>query len=241
MTERPRHRNGRRPSSFAALLVPLLLLAGAASSARAAGWRTLYLVRHGEYDHADPRPETVGKGLVPIGVAQARLLGARLRAMGVRFDAFDASPLTRARETAEVLRDELPGSTLRIVPDLAECTPPTRRAEAVADEKPEEMEACKGRLDHLFAERFAPSPDRDRSELLVAHGNVIRYLVTKALGVDTTAWLEMSVHNASLTVIRVEPDGRFKVIAVGDSGHLPPSLETGATGDPERSLDLPRP
>ena len=77
--------------------------------------------------------------------------------------------------------------------------------------------------------------------MLVAHGNVIRYLVTKALGVDTTAWLEMSVHHASLTVIRVEPDGRFKVIAVGDSGHLPPSLMTGATGDPERNLEVPRP
>jgi serine/threonine-protein phosphatase PGAM5 len=49
----------------------------------------------------------------------------------------------------------------------------------------------------------------------------------------------MSVHNASLTEIRVEPDGRFKVIAVGDSGHLPPSLVTGATGDPERSLKVP--
>ena len=64
---------------------------------------------------------------------------------------------------------------------------------------------------------------------MVAHGNVIRYLVTKALGVDTTAWLEMSVHNASLTVIRVQADGRFKVIAVGDTGHLPPAMYTGAT------------
>lgn len=60
-----------------------------------------------------------------------------------------------------------------------------------------------------------------------------------ALGVDTSAWLEMSVHNASLTVIRVEADGRFKVLAVGDSGHLPPMMHTGATGDPERGLEVP--
>jgi serine/threonine-protein phosphatase PGAM5 len=84
-----------------------------------------------------------------------------------------------------------------------------------------------------------PATEGDRHELIVAHGNVIRYLVTRALGVDPEAWLEMSVHNASLTEIRVEPDGRFKVIAVGDSGHLPPSLVTGATGDPERSLKVP--
>ena len=240
MTARRQHGADRRPPRAGALLVALFLLVLAASPARA-GSRTLYLVRHGEYDHADPRPETVGKGLVPIGVAQARLLGTRLRALGVPFDAFDASPLTRARQTAEVLRDELPGSTVRIVPDLAECTPPTRRVEAVADETPEALKACRQRLDRFFAERFVPSPDRDRHELIVAHGNVIRYLVTRALGVDTTAWLEMSVHNASLTIIRVEADGRFKVIAVGDSGHLPPSLQTGATGDPDRGLDLPRP
>ena len=226
---------------FPRLAAAALLFALVAAPAQAASYRTLYLVRHGEYDRADARPEDVGKGLVPIGVAQARLLGARLRGLGIRFDAFDSSPLTRARQTAEVLRDELPGSTLRILPELAECSPPTRRTEAVKDTPAAEQEACRKRLDALFAARLVPSPDADRHELLVAHGNVIRYLVTKALGVDTTAWLEMSVHHASVTVIRVEPDGRFKVIAVGDSGHLPPSLMTGATGDPERNLEVPRP
>lgn len=225
---------------LAAVAAALLLALGAAPL-EAATYRTVYLVRHGEYDHADPRPEDVGKGLVPIGVAQARLLGARLRGLGVRFDAFDTSPLTRARQTAEVLRDELPGSTLRVVPELAECTPPTRRTEAVRDTPAAEQQACRRRLDALFTARFVSSADADRHELLVAHGGVIRYLVTKALGVDTAVWLEMSVHHASLTVIRVEPDGRFKVIAVGDSGHLPPSLTTGATGDPDRSLEIPRP
>jgi serine/threonine-protein phosphatase PGAM5 len=68
---------------------------------------------------------------------------------------------------------------------------------------------------------------------------VIRYLVTRALGVDSEAWLEMSVGNASITEIRVEPDGRFKVIAVGDVGHLPPAMLSGATGDGERNLAIP--
>jgi len=244
MTQTP----ARRPHRPAPVPVPaaLLLLAIAAAAAlapaalHATGVRTLYLVRHGEYDHADPRDEAVGRGLVPIGVAQARLLGARLRALGIDFDAFDASPLTRARETAQVLAEDLPGETLRIVPDLAECTPPTRRTEITADEDPAEMKACQDKLDRVFAERFVPSPDeRERNDLIVAHGNVIRYLVTKSLGVDTTAWLEMSVHNATLTVIRVEKDGRFKVIALGDSGHLPPSMLTGATGDVERGLGVP--
>ena len=49
----------------------------------------------------------------------------------------------------------------------------------------------------------------------------------------------MSVGNVSITKILVEADGRFKVISVGDVGHIPPSLRTGATGDAERSLAIP--
>ena len=73
----------------------------------------------------------------------------------------------------------------------------------------------------------------------MCHGDVIRYLVTRAMHVDTRAWLEMSVGNASITMIRVQPDGRMKVIAVGDVGHIQPNLQSGATGDPERSLAVP--
>ena len=49
----------------------------------------------------------------------------------------------------------------------------------------------------------------------------------------------MSVGYASITRIRVEPDGRFKVISVGDVGHIPANLRTGSTGDGERSLAVP--
>mgnify|MGYP006137258167 CR=1 FL=1 len=38
--------------------------------------------------------------------------------------------------------------------------------------------------------------------------------------------------------IRIDADGRMKVLSVGDVGHLPPNLQTGATGDGERSLSL---
>src|SRR6185503_6341352 len=73
---------------------------------------------------------------------------------------------------------------------------------------------------------FKPTTGAERRDVLVCHGNVIRYLVTKALGVDTKAWLEMSVGHASLTTIRVEADGSFKLIAIGDRGHIPPNLQT---------------
>lgn len=200
--------------------------------------RTIVLLRHGHYA-ADPAADAVlGPGLSPIGVAQARLAGARLKGLPYRFDDVLASPLTRARETARVIADDL-GTPIQTIEALAECTPATWRKASVADEKPEDMAACARKLDAFFAERFRPAEGTERRELLICHGNVIRYLVTKALRVDPLAWLEMSVHHTSLTEIRVEPDGTFRVIAVGDAGHLPPNLLTGATGDPDRSLAVP--
>jgi serine/threonine-protein phosphatase PGAM5 len=230
----------RRRFALTSALATAFALAGAATLAAAAP-RTLVLVRHGYYDadaKADPR---LGPGLTPLGVAQARLAGARLAGLPFRFDAVLASPLTRAQETARVIASDLAGAKIETVAELEECTPPTWRIAQVAEEKPEEMAACAATLDALFAARFVPSPDAERHDLLVAHGNVIRYLVTKALRVETKAWLEMSVGHASLTTIRVEADGTFKVIAVGDVGHLPPNLQTGATGMPARDLAVPKP
>lgn len=205
----------------------------------AAAARDIILVRHGNYIE-DPRiDEHVGPGLSPLGVAQARLAGARLAGLPTRFDAMLVSPMQRARDTAAIIGEGLPGRHFEVVDDLAECTPPTRRTEVTADEKPADLAACKARLDRVFATYFRPGAGSGQADLIVCHGNVIRYLVTRALGVDTAAWLEMSVGHASITHIRVEADGRYKVISIGDVGHIPPALRTGATGDPKRSLAIP--
>ena len=91
----------------------------------------------------------------------------------------------------------------------------------------------------LAARLLRPSEGPDRTELVVAHGNVIRWLTVKALDVDPASWLVMSIGHASLTVIRVQPDGTPRVLAVGDVGHLPPGLQTGSLGMPARTLAVP--
>jgi serine/threonine-protein phosphatase PGAM5 len=201
--------------------------------------REIILVRHGNYTEEANVDERIGPGLSPLGVAQARLAGARLAGLPARFDAMLVSPMQRARDTAAIIGEEFPGRHFEVVDDLAECTPPTRRTEITSGEKPADLAACKARLDRVFATYFRPATGREHTDLIVCHGNVIRYLVTRALGVDTTAWLEMSVGHASITRIRVEADGRYKVISTGDVGHIPPALRTGATGDPQRSLAIP--
>jgi serine/threonine-protein phosphatase PGAM5 len=228
--------NARRV--FAVVLLLSSWIANAADAPAPAA-RTIILVRHGAYV-ADPKDSSPGPGLSPLGIAQAKLAAARLAGMPGTFDALRASPMTRALETAKIIAAELPGVSLEVLPDLAECTPRTRRKEIIANDKPEDLAACAAKLDALFARLFVPAEGKERRELLVCHGNVTRYLVTRALGVDTEAWLEMSVPHASLTQILVEADGRFKVISIGDIGHVPPNLQTGSTGMPERSLAAPK-
>ena len=218
-----------------------LLLIGSLRAAEVAvpAARTIVLVRHGYYLPDAQADKQLGPHLAPIGVAQARLAGARLAGLPIRFDALYVSPVQRARDTAAIIASDFPGRHFEVVDDLAECTPPTWRTEITAQEKPAEMAACKAQFDRLFAHYFKPASGHERTDLMVCHGNVIRNMVVRALGVDPKAWLEMSVGNASITRIRVEADGKFKVISVGDVGHIPPNLRTGASGDPERSLAIP--
>lgn len=189
--------------------------------------RTLYLVRHGHYDPAVK--DTDGGALTSLGIAQARLVAARLRGLPVEFTVLRASTMTRADQTARIIAQSLPGLTLQPTALLRECTPRTRRADIMAQEKPADLDAAEKQLDEAFATYFVPAPGTERNELLVCHGNVIRYFVTKALGVDTQSWLGLSLTHCSVTVIRVAPDGTLKVLSFGDTGHIPPNLQSGLT------------
>lgn len=221
------------------LAVPVHAVKAQAAETQTDAARTIVLVRHGNYVSEPTADEQLGPGLSPLGVAQAHLAGARLAGLPGRLEGLYVSPMQRARDTAAAIADDFPGRRFEVVDNLAECTPPTRRAEVTADETPQDLAACKDKLDHVFARFFQPAKGHAQADLLVCHGNVIRYLVTRALGVDTRAWLEMSVGHASITRILVEADGRFKVIAVGDVGHIPPNMRTGATGDAHRALKIP--
>jgi len=219
------------------LCCALLALVSAIATAQSqpAFTHTVYLIRHGAYvadRNADPQ---LGPGLTALGVAQARLIAARLSGAGVTFDAMTSSTLQRARDTAAVMHETLSSVPVGQSPLLRECMPPVfESVEAEAAERA----ACAKQLDQAFAEFFTPAKNANRNDILVAHGNVIRYLVMKALQVDSRAWLSMTVAHASLTVIRVQADGSIKVLAVGDSGHIPsPLLSWGDAND--RQLAVP--
>lgn len=201
--------------------------------------RTIYLVRHGNYDSAQKGDEDVVKGLTPLGVAQARLVAARLAGMPVTFSSLTTSPMTRARQTAVVVNQSLPQLKLEVSPLLRECTPRTWRTEMVKDATPAELAAAEAQLNEAFAKYFVPAKGADQHDILVCHGNVTRYFVTKALGVDTQAWLGFAVANGSLTIIQVNAKGVCKVLAVGDAGHIPPNMISGLARLPDPQLVAP--
>ena len=65
----------------------------------------LYILRHGDaVEHGDPRFKENEQPLTPKGIQRTRQLAHALRQMEISFDALLSSPLTRARETAEIIR-----------------------------------------------------------------------------------------------------------------------------------------
>lgn len=196
--------------------------------------RNLFLIRHGEYVHDDTCDEEVGCGLDELGREQARLVAARLDGLPLAFTSLQSSPMTRARETAAIIAAHFPELAHRIEGDIRECTPTTRRQDVMAGLKPGEAGECDAQLEAAAARLLLPAGGADENDIVVCHGNVIRWLVCRALAVDPQAWLGMSIANCSLTVIQVKADGSCKLVAFADSGHIPWSQTTypGVTWKP---------
>lgn len=218
-----------RIRAMLATLAAVGLLAGARLEAQSkpvsASVHYLYLIRHGDYDRTDKADDRVGNGLNALGHEQAEILGRRLAALPVRMTSIVSSDYTRARETADdigrildlpVERDSL----------LHECTPTTTRADLLRDDTAAEIAACDANLEAAWEKYVRPASNADRRDLLVCHGNVIRWFVAKALGGDSQVWASMDIGNASITVLAVRGDGSLKLCSFSDVGHLPPEKQT---------------
>jgi len=190
------------------------------------GIRTLYLIRHGDYDHQDNRDPDVGKAMVPLGIAQARLVAARLLSLPVKMTSLHSSTMTRAKQTAMVINQNFPQLQLLQSKLLRECTPPAWRKDITDEVAAPILLKCKTKLDEAFTIYFAISPLINQHDIIVCHGNVIRYFVTKVLKVNHKSWLGMIISNCSITVIRIYSNGDKKLVSFNDVGHIPPNMQT---------------
>ena len=91
------------------------------------GVRTLYLIRHGQYDHDDDRDPDIGKALVPLGIAQSKLVAGRLNSLSAKMSSLTSSTMTRGRQTAMIINQDFPDLELQQTRLIRECTPPTWR------------------------------------------------------------------------------------------------------------------
>lgn len=182
------------------------------------GTRTLLLVRHGQY-----ATETGGK-LTTLGREQAAFTGRFLaeHLEGERVDALWSSTLPRARETASILAGSFSKLKVRAASVLREgMYSKVKGYEVPADERAED----RARADAAFTRYFKVSRT-DRLEIVVCHGNLIRYLVCRSLHAPVLRWTRMNSSHCSITRILVRDTGAVRVVSYNETGHLPRRLST---------------
>jgi serine/threonine-protein phosphatase PGAM5 len=115
--------------------------------------------------------------------------------------------------------------------DSFSCAQNTHRPAPIIPIRPEidatdEIDQNYERIEAAFQKyiyRANPSFDDDNEhefEVIVCHGNVIRFFFCRALQIPPEAWLRMSIFNCSLTYIMVKPNGHCTCRMLGDIGHL---------------------
>ena len=88
----------------------------------------------------------------------------------------------------------------------------------------EEVEDNSGRAERVFKAHIFRGPegpkDRHEFEVIVCHGNLIRYFFCRTLQLPPEAWLRMSLFNCSITYLVLRPSGFVSARMLGDIGHL---------------------
>jgi serine/threonine-protein phosphatase PGAM5 len=204
------------------------------------------LVRHGQYDESHKEEDDHKRVLTSLGRHQAHLTGKRLAEMirghGTLFKpcpvtTIVSSNMARAKETAAIIARHLPRDVARAEPDplLNEGIPaqiiPTRpeldiQQDLNKNRKRIETAFQKYIFRHTENKRHMEDDNQDISDrhefqIIVCHGNVIRYFFCRALQLPPEAWLRMSTYNCSLTYLMIKPNGRVSARMMGDVGHLP--------------------
>jgi broad specificity phosphatase PhoE len=212
--------------------------------------RHIYLVRHAQREPG-PGPDSMGPGLTLLGWKQAHLTAHRLAPL--KMDVIYTSSLRRTMETARIIALEFDNIPIRPSTLLWECIPAipdyaiewhrkhphvdTDSLRIPAQMKPwvdlwgqdvsireieEGFEQAHAAWDHYFT----PIRGKDHNEIIVCHGNLMRYFVMRALMVPPEAWNNADLYNCGISEITVHSDGKIMLLSHNDSGHLPDEMKT---------------
>ncbi|CAF1031210.1 unnamed protein product [Didymodactylos carnosus] len=196
---------------------------------RGSSSRNLYLIRHGQY--YDNAKQLSDMKLTPLGREQAVYTGKRLNEMKLKFNRLIHSGMVRARETAEIITENLQ-QTIELTEDknLTEGLPIAPEPYAGISQKDVEvnelylMYGDKSRIDHAFRTYFhraMPSQSSDTHDIIVFHANLLRYFICKVMQFPAEAWLRITLNHGSITQITVLADGTVILKNIGDAGFIP--------------------
>ncbi|MFX4260815.1 alpha-ribazole phosphatase [Pelotomaculum propionicicum] len=199
----------------------------------------IYMVRHGETDwNATSRLQ--GHSNVPLserGRRQAEQLGRRLAAL--KFDAFYASDLVRAYETARIIALHHNNQDIKTLPQLRELNFGRWEGLSINEiqgQYPEEIKQWwetplltripgGESLDEVVkrtvtAVKKIVESHGDGNVVLVSHGGVIRSVVGTVLGMDMNKYWRLRQDNACLNIIDFPEWDKGILMLFNDRSHL---------------------
>lgn len=183
--------------------------------------KTLILLRHGQYIGGDK------ERLTALGRRQARLAGRRLQ--DFKIDSVVVSTMPRAQETARIALKNLKQGfeSFESTDLLRECIPGFPEKLRIEKKlKKSVLNKQKKVLDEGYKKYFTFSKT-ETTQLIVCHGNVMRYLVCKALGIPTLKWVRLDIKQCGLTIITLNSKTKeISLIAHNDVGHIPVQYQT---------------
>uniref|UniRef100_T1J2W9 Serine/threonine-protein phosphatase PGAM5, mitochondrial n=1 Tax=Strigamia maritima TaxID=126957 RepID=T1J2W9_STRMM len=182
--------------------------------------RNIFLIRHGHYKRSNGQLSEAGK-------MQALLTAERLNKLGYWYNTtVFTSTMIRAKQTTQLIQMVIPRLKIKEIDKISEGCP------CLPDPLPgHKIESDGERIEKAFTKYFHRADHRqtkDSYELVVIHGNVIRYFVCRALQFTPDAWTRFTLNNCSITWLVIHPNGRVELKAMGDAEHLPPELITTA-------------
>lgn len=152
----------------------------------------IFLIRHGECNKHSAELDLTKRGKLQSKAATKELAK-------VHIDKVYVSAITRAKQTAEPY---LRLKSVRVVED-----PNVNEIYRILTGRPPKPNQPKGRAkrDRINVENFWKTLQNEKGNIAVfAHANVIRYILTKALGVGPKTLRHVLIHNGSISMIELE-------------------------------------
>jgi serine/threonine-protein phosphatase PGAM5 len=210
--------------------------------------RQFLMVRHGQYcNESNTDASDKEKRLTALGEQQAASTGRFLRdAMRSRvgdqifitskLDRVYVSELTRAKQTAAILLEAYCDGDSDAAANLLAPSDGLLNERFPCDPEPAYPKRAKVAHMRLVEEAFRKyihRPDEAAqgqppatTELMVGHGNIIRYFTCRALQLPPEAWLRLSIPHCSVTSLVMRRNGTVKLVTYGSFSHLAPQLQT---------------